>query len=59
LENLVRTAEFDPDQLDRLIVAAFELLGRPEGQARELARAILQTGERPGPGDPEPDRDPK
>jgi hypothetical protein len=60
LGNLARTAEFDPDQLERLMVAALELLGRPEGQARELARAILRAAERPQPDDPEPpDRDPR
>jgi hypothetical protein len=42
LGNGVRMAEFDPDRLERLMVAAFELLGRSEGQARELTRAILQ-----------------
>jgi hypothetical protein len=42
LEDRVPTAEFDPDQLERLMVAAFELLGKPEGQARELSRAILK-----------------
>ena len=48
------TAEFDPDQLERLMVAAFELLGKPEGQARELSRAILKAAERPQSDDPEP-----
>jgi hypothetical protein len=43
----VPTAEFDPDQLERLMVAAFELLGKPQGQARELSRAILKAAERP------------
>jgi hypothetical protein len=52
------TAEFDPDQLERLMVAAFELLGKPESQARELARSILKAAERPQSGDPRPpDRD--
>jgi len=55
----VRTAEFDADRLERLMVAAFELLGKPETQAQELARAILQAAERPQSGDPGPlDRDP-
>jgi LDH2 family malate/lactate/ureidoglycolate dehydrogenase len=45
-------AEFDPDQLETLIVAAFELLGKPESQARELARAILRAAARPQSGDP-------
>jgi LDH2 family malate/lactate/ureidoglycolate dehydrogenase len=55
----VRTAAFDPDQLERLMVAAFELLGKRRGEAQELARAILQAAERPNSGDPGPlDRDP-
>jgi hypothetical protein len=55
----VRTAEFDPDQLERLMVAAFELLGKLEGEALELARAILKAAERPQSGDPgSPGRDP-
>jgi hypothetical protein len=33
LEDRVRTAEFDADQLERLMVAAFELLGKPEDQS--------------------------
>jgi hypothetical protein len=59
LEDRVRTAEFDPDQLESFMVAAFELLGKPQAQARELARAILKAAERPQSGDPgPPDRDP-
>jgi hypothetical protein len=50
----MRTAEFDPDQPERLMVAAFELLGKPQGEAQELARAILKAAERPKSGDPEP-----
>jgi LDH2 family malate/lactate/ureidoglycolate dehydrogenase len=54
------TALFDADQLESLMVAAFELMGKPEAQARELARAILKAAERPQSGDPEPpDRDPR
>ena len=34
-------AEFDPDQLESLMVAAFEQLGKPEVEAQELARAII------------------
>jgi hypothetical protein len=30
-------AEFDPNHLESLMVAAFELLGKPEGQAQEMA----------------------
>jgi hypothetical protein len=59
LEDRVRTAEFDPDQLESLMVAAFELLGKPEAQAQELARAILKAAEQPQSGDPGPqDRGP-
>lgn len=55
----MRWAEVDADQLERLMVAAFELLGKPEDQARELARSILKAAEWPQSGDPEPpDRDP-
>jgi hypothetical protein len=59
LGDLVRTAEFDADQLETLMVAAFELMGKPEAQARELALSILRAAERPQSGDPRPqDRDP-
>ena len=59
LEACVRTAEFDADQLESLMVSAFELLGKPEDQAQELAKAILRSAERPQSGDPvSPDRDP-
>jgi hypothetical protein len=54
LEARVRTAEFDADQLESLMVAAFELLGKPEDQAQELARSILRAAERPQSGDPRP-----
>jgi hypothetical protein len=58
LEDRVRTAVFDPDQLERLMVTAFEMLGKPEDQAQELARSILRAAERPQSGDPRPpDRD--
>jgi len=43
LEDRVRTAEFDADQLERLMVTEFELLGKTAGQAQELARAILKS----------------
>jgi hypothetical protein len=43
----MQTAEFDPDQLERLMVAALELLGKPHDEALELARAILKAAERP------------
>jgi hypothetical protein len=55
----VLMAEYDPDQLERLMVEAFRLLGKPEGQSRELARAILKAAEPPQSDDPEPqDRGP-
>jgi hypothetical protein len=41
-----RAAEFDPDRLESLMATAFELLGKPEAEALELARAILRAGER-------------
>ncbi len=52
LEDRVPTAEFDPDQLERLMVAAFELLGKRRGEAQELARAILKAAELPQSDDP-------
>jgi hypothetical protein len=59
LEGRVRTAEFDRDQLERLMVAAFELLGKPEGQAQEFARSILRAAEQPQSGHQgSPDQDP-
>jgi hypothetical protein len=59
LEDRVRTGVFDADQLESLMVAAFDLMGMPEAQARELALSILRAAERPQSGDPEsPDRDP-
>jgi hypothetical protein len=54
LEDCMRVAEFNSDQLETLMMAAFELLGRPEGQAQELARSILKAAERPQSGDPGP-----
>jgi LDH2 family malate/lactate/ureidoglycolate dehydrogenase len=58
MRNGLRMAEFDPDQLARLMVAVFELLGKPQGEAQELARAILKAAERPqsdGRGSPDLD----
>jgi hypothetical protein len=41
-----------------LMAAAFEPLGKPQGQAQELSKAILKAAERPQAGDREnPDRD--
>jgi hypothetical protein len=42
------------DQLENLMVAAFELLGKPTAQAQELARSIIKAAERPQPGHPNP-----
>jgi hypothetical protein len=52
----VLMAEFDPDQLQSLMVAAFALLGKPEAEAWELARAILKAAERPHSDDRGPPR---
>jgi LDH2 family malate/lactate/ureidoglycolate dehydrogenase len=54
----MRVLVFNSDQLETLMVAAFELLGKPEAQAQEFARSILEAAERPQSGDPRPrDRD--
>jgi hypothetical protein len=59
LEDRVGTAEFDTDHLESLVVTAFQLLGKPEDEAQELAKAILRAAERPQSGDPgPPDPDP-
>jgi hypothetical protein len=34
-------------QLERFMVTAFELLGKPQAEAQELARAILRAAEWP------------
>ena len=50
-------SDFAPDQLEMLMIAVFELLGKAEGQAQELSKAILKAAERPQAGDQEtPDR---
>jgi transcriptional regulator with XRE-family HTH domain len=41
------TAYLDPIQLQRLIAASFQLLGRTPGQAEEWSKAILKASERP------------
>ena len=53
LEDGVSKAEFDSDQLERFMVAAFELLGKPGAQAQELAKAILRAAKRPPVDDQE------
>jgi LDH2 family malate/lactate/ureidoglycolate dehydrogenase len=56
----VRTAKFDADQLESLTMAAFELLGKPEVEAQELARAILRATEQRQSGYQElPENEPK
>jgi transcriptional regulator with XRE-family HTH domain len=40
------TADIDPIQLQSLIAASFQLLGKPGGQAEEWAKAILKASER-------------
>lgn len=40
------TADIDPVQLQCLIAASFQLLGKPVGQAEEWAKAILKASER-------------
>jgi hypothetical protein len=55
LEDLMRTVVFEADQPEGLLVAAFQLLGRPEDQAQELPRSILKAAERPQSGDPDRD----
>jgi LDH2 family malate/lactate/ureidoglycolate dehydrogenase len=48
------TEKYDSDQLESLMVEAFELLGKPPGEAQELARAILKAAKRPEDGHPGP-----
>jgi hypothetical protein len=54
LEDRVPTEKYDSDQLESLMVEAFELLGKPHGEAQELARAILKAAEHPEYGHPAP-----
>jgi transcriptional regulator with XRE-family HTH domain len=49
------TTDLDPFQLQRLIAASFQLLGKTQGQAEEWAKAILKASERPQDGDQEVD----
>ncbi len=46
--------EVDTAQLERLIAAVFELLGKPHGQAQELAKAILKAAVHDRTGAKEP-----
>jgi hypothetical protein len=39
--------DYDPVQLEDLMTAAFELLGKAEVQAQEFSKAILKAAERP------------
>ena len=50
----MRTAEVDPDQPELLMVAAFELLGKPEAPSQALGpRAILKRAGSPRSGPPD------
>jgi transcriptional regulator with XRE-family HTH domain len=48
------SANFDPIQLQRLIAASFQLLGKTQGQAEEWSKAILKASERPQGANQEP-----
>jgi transcriptional regulator with XRE-family HTH domain len=48
------SADLDPIQLQRLIAASFQLLGKTPGQAEEWSKAILKASERPQGADQEP-----
>jgi transcriptional regulator with XRE-family HTH domain len=47
------SANLDPIQLQRLIAASFQLLGKTQGQAEEWSKAILKASERPPGADQE------
>jgi transcriptional regulator with XRE-family HTH domain len=47
------TTDLDPIQLQRLIAASFQLLGKTQGQAEEWSKAILKASERPQGADQE------
>jgi transcriptional regulator with XRE-family HTH domain len=47
------SADLDPMQLQRLIAASFQLLGKTPGQAEEWSKAILKASERPQDADQE------
>jgi transcriptional regulator with XRE-family HTH domain len=47
-------ANLDQVQLQRLIAASFQLLGKTQGQAEEWSKAILKASERPQGANPEP-----
>jgi transcriptional regulator with XRE-family HTH domain len=48
------SADLDPIQLQRLIAASFQLLGKTPGQAEEWSKALLKASERPQGADQEP-----
>jgi hypothetical protein len=57
-DELLARPEYDPARLEELQGAAFNLLGKSEGQAQELSKAILKAAERPRSGSQAPlDRD--
>jgi transcriptional regulator with XRE-family HTH domain len=45
--------DLDPIQLQRLIAASFQLLGKTQGQAEEWSKALLKASERPQGADQE------
>jgi transcriptional regulator with XRE-family HTH domain len=51
--ELASSADLDKIQLQHLIAASFQLLGKPQGQAEEWAKAILKASERPPGADQE------
>jgi transcriptional regulator with XRE-family HTH domain len=52
--EVTSTSELDPIQLQRLIAASFELLGKTPTQAEEWSKAILKASERPQGANQEP-----
>jgi transcriptional regulator with XRE-family HTH domain len=48
------SADLDPVQLQHLIAASFQLLGKTQGQAEEWSKAILKASERPQGANQEP-----
>jgi transcriptional regulator with XRE-family HTH domain len=52
--EVTSTSDLDPIQLQRLIAASFELLGKTRTQAEEWSKAILRASERPQGANQEP-----
>ena len=51
--EMASSADLDKIQLQHLIAASLQLLGKPQGQAEEWAKAILKASERPPGADQE------